>query len=60
VDHKEQRHEHHRKERELEKKHHTAEGGKPKSLLPFHPAWLVALGVILTAAAVLVWTFLIW
>ena len=60
MDHKEQHHQHHEKEREREKKEHQAhERAQEKSSLPFHPAWLVALGVGLVLAAVLVWTFLL-
>ena len=59
MDHKEQHHEHHRKEREHEKHHHPDGSGKGKSTLPFHPAWLVAVGLVVTLAAVLVWTFVL-
>jgi hypothetical protein len=60
MDHKEQHHQKHEHEREHEKKEHKAhERQEEKSLLPFHPAWLVVLGIVLTLAAVLVWTFIL-
>jgi hypothetical protein len=57
MDHKEQHHLKHIKEREHEKKErklheHEAE----KSLLPFHPAWLFVVGAVLALVAVLLWT----
>jgi hypothetical protein len=59
MDHKEQHHEHHQKEREHERKKRHAHGREqPKNMMPFHPAWLVAVGVVLVLAALLVWTFL--
>jgi hypothetical protein len=59
MDHKEQHHLKHRKEREHEKKEHEKhEREAEKSLLPFHPAWLVMVGAGLVLAAVLVWTLL--
>jgi hypothetical protein len=60
MDHKEEHHQHHRKEREHEKKEKKEyEHQQEKSMLPFHPAWLVALGIALVVAAVLVWTFIL-
>jgi hypothetical protein len=60
MDHKEQHHLHHQKEREREKKEHRAyERAQEKRFLPFHPAWLVGLGTALVLAAILVWTFLL-
>ena len=57
MDHKEQHHQHHQKEREEKKKEQKEyEERQEKSALPFHPAWLVAVGVALTLAAILVWT----
>jgi hypothetical protein len=60
MDHKEKHHQEHEKERERRKKgqkeHERREGQSP---LPFHPAWLVAVGAGLVLAAVLVWTFLL-
>lgn len=61
MDHKEQHHQHHEKEREekkKEKKEHEHQQEK-KDFLPFHPAWLVGVGIVLVLAATLVWTFLI-
>jgi hypothetical protein len=58
MDHKEQHHQHHEKVREQhkkEKKEH--EHQQEKSALPFHPAWLLVLGLVLVVTAILVWTF---
>ena len=61
MDHQEQHHQHHQKEREEKKKEEKAhEREQEKSSLPFHPAWLVGVGVVLVVIAVLVWTFFIW
>jgi hypothetical protein len=61
MDHKQQHHEHHVKEREHEKrgwKERIRElAGKRHGI---HPAWYVVVGVVLVGAAVFVWTFLIW
>jgi hypothetical protein len=60
MDHKEQHHQKHLKEREHEKKEQKKyEQRQEKDFLPFHPAWLVALGVVLVLATVLIWTFLL-
>jgi hypothetical protein len=57
MDHKEQHHQKHEMEREHEKKEHRKhERQEEKSLLPFHPAWLFVLGVVLVGVALLVWT----
>jgi hypothetical protein len=57
MDHKEQHHLKHVKEREHEKKEHQQhEREAEKSALPFHPAWLVVVGAVLVLVAVLVWT----
>ncbi len=57
MDHKEQHHQKQEKEREHEKKEHEKhERQAEKKLLPFHPAWLLVAGVVLTLAAVLIWT----
>lgn len=57
MDHKDQHHEHHQKEREHEKKEKKAhEHEQEKSALPFRPVWLLAIGIVLTLAAVLIWT----
>jgi hypothetical protein len=58
MDHKEQHHQKHLKERELEKKEHKKHEQQGKNSLPFHPAWLVAVGAVLVLAAVLIWTLL--
>ena len=57
MDHKEQHHEHHRKEREHHKQerkaHEHEQESKPATI---HPAWFLGLGVALILAVVLVWT----
>jgi len=58
MNHKEQHHQKHEKEREHEKKEHKKHEQQEKNFLPFHPAWLVAVGTALVLAAVLVWTLL--
>ena len=58
MDHKEQHHQKHQKEREHEKKEHKKHEQQGKNSLPFHPAWLVAVGAVLVLAAVLIWTLL--
>jgi quinol-cytochrome oxidoreductase complex cytochrome b subunit len=60
MDHQEQHHEHHRKEREEKKKERKEhEHQEEKSALPFHPAWIVAVGVVLVVTALLIWTFVL-
>jgi len=57
MDHHEQHHQQHRKEREHEKhlqKEH--EHQEEKSTLPFHPVWLVVVGVVMVLVAVAIWT----
>jgi hypothetical protein len=57
MDHKEQHHLKHVKEREHEKKEQKQhEREVMKSLLPFHPAWLFVVGAVLALVAVLLWT----
>ena len=59
MDHKEQHHQHHEKQREERKKEHKDyEQAHGKSAWPFHPAWLVVLGVVLVAVALAIWTLL--
>ena len=59
MDHKEQHHLKHKMEREHEKKEHKKhEQQQRKDSLPFHPAWLVAVGTVLVLAALLVWMLL--
>jgi type VI protein secretion system component VasF len=58
MDHHEQHHLHHQKEREHEKKEHKAhEHEQEKMLRTIHPAWFVAMGIVLILLIVLVWTF---
>jgi hypothetical protein len=60
MDHKEQHHQHHeheRKEPKREQKEYEKE--QEKSSLPIHPAWFVALGVVLVLVAVSIWTFVL-
>ena len=60
MDHKEQHRIHHEKERQEEKKQKKEyESEQEKSLLPFHPVWLVVLGFVMVLLALAVWTFLI-
>jgi uncharacterized membrane protein len=60
MDHKEQHHQHHQKEREHEKKlQKLHEDEQEKNALPFHPIWLLVVGIVLTLAAVLIWTFVL-
>ena len=59
MDHKDQHHQKHIKEREHEKKEHKQhEQQQERNALPFHPAWLVAVGAVLVLAVVLIWTLL--
>jgi uncharacterized membrane protein len=56
VDHKEQHHQHHVKEREQHVREHKAhEHRKEKDLGPIHPLWFLVLGTVLTCLAVLSW-----
>jgi hypothetical protein len=58
MDHHEKHHEHHRKERE-ERIEHEKEREREQDKLPvqIHPAWFMALGVVLIVAVILLWTF---
>ena len=57
MDHKEQHHQRHVKEREHKKQEHQEhEREAEKNLLPFHPAWLFMIGAVLVVVAVLIWT----
>lgn len=61
MDHQEKHHQHHQKEREEKIKHQKEhERQELKSSLPFHPAWLVVVGVVLVLAATTIWTLLPW
>jgi hypothetical protein len=59
MDHKEQRHEHHKKEREhedrLKKEREHREEKLPRRI---HPAWFVVLGSVLIVVILIVWTML--
>ena len=60
MDHKEQSHQKHVKEREQEKKEQRKhEREAEKALLPFHPAWLFVAGALLVLVAVIVWALLL-
>jgi hypothetical protein len=57
MDHKQQHHLKHQKEREHEKKEHQKyEAEAEKTRLPVHPAWLFVVGVVLVLMVVLIWT----
>jgi hypothetical protein len=61
MDHKEQHHLHHQKEREHEKREHKAhehEQEKKTGLSSIHPAWFVGLGTVLIVLIVVLWTFI--
>jgi hypothetical protein len=60
MDHQEQHHQHHRKEREHKKekrKEHEHAQERQTGLRALHPAWFVAAGVVFIALIVLVWNF---
>ena len=58
MDHKDQHHEHHRKERELHKQKQKEYARQhEKKLLPLHPAWFWGLGVVLILLAIATWSF---
>jgi quinol-cytochrome oxidoreductase complex cytochrome b subunit len=60
MDHHEQHHQHHEHQREEKKKEQKEfEHREEKSSLPFHPAWLVAVGAVLVVIAVLIYTILL-
>ena len=56
MDHKEQRHEHHRKEREAriahEQERERQEGNLPRKI---HPLWFVIVGAVLVILALAAW-----
>jgi cytoskeletal protein RodZ len=61
MDHKEQRYQHHEKEREEKKREERAfEEREAKSPWPFKPHWLVVLGIVVILAAVAIWQFIVW
>ena len=60
MDHKEQHHLKHAKEREhkkQEQRQHESEA--EKSSWPFHPHWLYVFGAVLVLVAMLVWILLV-
>ncbi len=61
MDHKEQHHQKHVKEREEKKKeaklHHEQHEKEAAESSGLHPAWFAAVGVLLMIAVILVWTF---
>ncbi len=61
MDHRERHLQHKEKEREEKKKREKVfEEKQAEDRLPIHPAWIVVIGIVLTAIAVSVWTFWIW
>jgi hypothetical protein len=61
MDKQEQRRQHKEKAREQEKKEQKAhEEVEQKRRWPLHPAWVIIVGIVLTAAVVYVWTFRVW
>jgi hypothetical protein len=59
MDHHEQHHLHHKMEREHEKKQHKQfeqEEGKKWKYTMIHPAWFLAVGIVLIGLVVLAWT----
>jgi hypothetical protein len=58
MDHQQQHHEHHQKERAHEqavwKERNREVSGKRHAI---HPAWYIVIGVVFIGAAVLIWTF---
>ncbi len=61
MDHKEQHQQKKEKQRDQEKKEHRVyeQQAEKKGRLPFHPAWVVVVGFVLTLTAVLIWTYII-
>jgi len=59
LDHKEQKHQHHQKEREIkiehEKEHERQEEGFPRRI---HPVWFMVMGAVLIIVIVAGWTLL--
>ena len=58
MDHHQQHHQHHEKERE-QRIQHEKERERREEKLPrqIHPAWFVAVGIVLIGLVVLIWTF---
>ena len=60
MDHHQQHHQHHIKEREHEKAEHALrEHQQEKGVRRIHPAWFVGIGIVLMALVLLVWMFLL-
>lgn len=58
MNHQEQHHQHHLKERAEEKKHdHQLEQGQDKTVRTIHPLWFVVIGSVLLMAIVAIWIF---
>jgi hypothetical protein len=60
MDHHEQRHEHHHKEREKRIEHQKVLENQEEQISGrIHPAWFIVLGVVLILLIVLSWIFLL-
>jgi hypothetical protein len=61
MDHQEQHHEHHRKERGHEKHERKLDEHREEASLgsTIHPFWFIAVGAVLIVAVVLVWTYVL-
>jgi type VI protein secretion system component VasF len=58
MTHQEEHQQHHRKEREEKKEERKQhEHAEERRLGNIHPAWYLALGLVLTMTATLIWTF---
>lgn len=58
MTHQQEHHQHHRKEREEKKEERKQhEHIQERRLGNIHPAWYLALGLVLTMVATLIWTF---
>lgn len=57
MDHREQHHQHHLKEREEEKRQHHAHDVEQEKK-PLHRGWLFGIGAVVTLIAILLWTLL--
>jgi hypothetical protein len=56
MDHKEQHHQHHQKERDQRiKREEERERQSEKLLRKIHPAWFVAVGVVLVGLVIFTW-----
>jgi hypothetical protein len=59
MDHQEQHHLKHQKEREHKKQEHLRHERQGAKARRFHPAWIVVVGVALSLAAMLIWTLFV-